>query len=640
MKKTIKDINVKGKYVFVRCDLNVPRKDGVITDDKRIRAALPTIQYLLGKGGRLVLCSHMGRPKGKVDPALSLKPVAARLTHLLGQDVPLAQDVIGEDAWRLHDQLQDGQAMLLENVRFHPEEEKNDPEFAKKLAEFGEFFVMDAFGVSHRAHASTAGISEYLTTVAGFLMEDEIKHLSEALENVDRPYTAIMGGSKVSDKILLIENMISKVDALIIGGGMAYTFIKALGGSIGKSLCEEDMVDLAKDIIKKAEAAGVKLMLPVDTVAAKEFANDSPSEVVDIMKIPEDEMGLDIGPKSEKIFAEQISHSKTVVWNGPMGVFEMPNFESGTRCIAEAMAECSGKTIVGGGDSGAAVAQFGLEDKMLLVSTGGGASLEFLEGKQLPGVVCIEEKERIPFIAGNWKMYKTIEEAKKFVEEFKTIYRKEEVEVGLVVPYLQIPIVKELTEGTGIRVGAQNMHYEDYGAFTGEISAPMLKEVGIDCCIIGHSERRQYFGETDETVNKKMKKAFRYGITPILCVGESLEEREAGRAFEVVEKQIQADFAWIPADQAATAVVAYEPIWAIGTGKTATAEQANEMCEAIRKVLAECYDEGTAAKIRIQYGGSVKPANSEEILSQPDIDGALVGGASLKPEEFIQIVKI
>lgn len=639
MKKTIKDINVKGKYVFVRCDFNVPIKDGIITDDKRITAALPTIEYLRDNGAKIVLSSHMGRPKGEVKPELSLKPVADRLAQLLGTEVAFATDVIGSDAKEKHSKLEEGQIMLIENLRFHKEEEKNDPEFARELSKFGEIFVNDAFGAAHRAHASTAGVADYIPAVAGLLMEKEVKHLGEAVSNIERPYTAIMGGAKVSDKILLIENLLEKVDAIIIGGGMAYTFIKALGGSIGKSLLEKDMLDLAKNLMEKAEEKGVKFILPVDAVITSEFSNDTSREIVDIMNIPEDMMGLDIGPSSADIFAKQIAQSKTVVWNGPMGVFEMSNYEAGTKAVAQAMANCSGKTIIGGGDSAAAVNQFGLSSKMRWVSTGGGASLEFLEGKELPGVACLENKGRVPFIAGNWKMYKTVSEAEKFVEEFKHIYEKDEVEVGLMVPYLQLEAVKRLAEGTGIKVGAQNMHFEDYGAFTGEVSAPMLKELGIDYCIIGHSERREYFGETDETVNKKLKKAFEYGITPILCIGETLEQRENGLAKAVVEKQIKADFEGIASEQAVKAVIAYEPIWAIGTGKTATAQQANEMCGEIRKVLKQCFDESTAAAIRIQYGGSVKPSNAKEILGQPEIDGALVGGASLKPEEFSQIIK-
>ena len=638
MKKTVKDINVKGKYVFVRCDFNVPLKDGKITDDKRITAALPTIKYLKDQGARLVLSSHMGRPKGEFKPELSLKPVAERLEELLGVKVALAKDVIGEDAKAKHDALKDGDVMLLENLRFHKEEEKNDPAFAKELAWFGDFFVNDAFGAAHRAHASTAGVADYLPAVAGFLMEKEVTYLGEATGSVERPYTAIMGGAKVSDKLLLIENLLNKVDALIIGGGMAYTFIKAKGGSIGTSLLEADMVELASNLIKKAEEKGVKLLLPVDTVAASAFANDAETKTVDIMKIPDGMMRLDIGPESMKIFADQIAQSKTVVWNGPMGVFEMSNFEAGTRAVGQAMAENTGKTIVGGGDSAAAAAQFGLDDKMMWVSTGGGASLEFLEGKVLPGVACLGEKRK-PFIAGNWKMFKTVKEAADFMEAFTKNEFPADVEVGLMVPFLQLDTVKKMAAGTGIRVGAQNMHFEESGAFTGEVSAPMLAELGIDCCVIGHSERRQYFGETDETVNKKLKKAFEFGIQPILCVGESLELREAGKEQEFVGGQVKADFDGIPAEQAKDIVIAYEPIWAIGTGKTATADQAEEMCAYIRSVIADCYDEATAAAVRIQYGGSVKPANASEILGKENIDGALVGGASLKPEDFIQIVK-
>ncbi len=638
MKKTVKDINVKGKFVFVRCDFNVPLKDGVITDDKRITAALPTVKYLMEAGAKVVLSSHMGRPKGEIKPELSLKPVAARLEELLGVKVAFAKDVIGKDAKAKHDALKDGEVMLLENLRFHKEEEKNDPEFAKKLAAFGEIYVNDAFGAAHRAHASTAGVADYLPAVAGFLMEKEVMYLGEAIGNVERPYTAIMGGAKVSDKILLIENLLNKVDSLIIGGGMAYTFIKAMGGSIGTSLLEADNVGLAADLMKKAEEKGVKLLLPVDTKAAKEFKNDAEAKIVDVMKIPDDMMGLDIGPETMKLFAGQIAASRTIIWNGPMGVFEMPSFEAGTKAIAEAMAASKGKTIIGGGDSAAAVAQFGLADKMMWVSTGGGASLEFLEGKVLPGVACLEEKRK-PFIAGNWKMFKNIKESADFMEAFKKHDFPEDVEVGLMVPFLQLETVKKLAEGTKIRVGAQNMHFEDNGAFTGEISAPMLAELGIDCCVIGHSERRQYFGETDETVNKKLKKAFEYGIQPILCIGESLEQREAGKAFDIVGGQVKADFEGIPSEQAKEIVIAYEPIWAIGTGKTATADQAEEMCAYIRKTVEGCYDAATAAAVRIQYGGSVKPANASEILGKEDIDGALVGGASLKPEDFIQIVK-
>lgn len=640
MKKTVRDTNVRGKNVFVRCDFNVPLKEGKITDDKRIIESLPTIEYLIRHNAKIVLCSHLGRPKGKVNPDFSLKPVAERLSQLLQKEVVLASDVIGEDAKAKHAALKEGDVMLLENIRFEKGEEENDAGFAKELSQFGEIFVNDAFGAAHRAHASTAGIADYIPGVAGLLMEKEVHYLSTALENIERPYTAIMGGAKVSDKILLIESLFEKVDTLIVGGGMAYTFIKAKGGNIGKSLLEENMVELAGRLMEKAKYKGVKLLLPVDTVVSSEFSNETPFETVDIMEIPEDKMGLDIGEKTIELFRKEIMNSRTIVWNGPMGVFEMSNYEKGTRAVAEAMAKCSGKTIIGGGDSAAAVNQFGLSSKMLHVSTGGGASLEFLEGKTLPGVACLTDKPRRPFIAGNWKMFKTIKEAEAFGQEFKKLYSEGVAEVGLMVPYLQIPKLKEVLTGTGIKIGAQNMHYEEEGAFTGEISAPMLKEIGADCCIIGHSERRQYFGETDETVNRKLKKALEYEITPILCVGETLEQREAGEERAVVEAQIKAAFAGIPEDEAKDIVVAYEPIWAIGTGRNATPEQAGEMCGVIRKAIAEYYDYYIADSVRIQYGGSVKPANSAQLMEQTEIDGALVGGASLKPEDFIKIVNI
>lgn len=638
MKKTVRDVNVKGKNVFVRCDFNVPLKEGRITDDKRIIESLPTIEYLIRQKAKIVLCSHLGRPKGKVNPEFSLKPVAQRLSQLLQQEVVLASDVVGEDARKKHAALKEGEVMLLENIRFEKGEEENDAEFAKCLSQFGDVFVNDAFGAAHRAHASTAGIADYIPGVAGLLMEKEVHYLSTALENIERPYTAIMGGAKVSDKILLIENLFEKVDTLIIGGGMAYTFIKAKGGSIGKSLLEDNMVELAGRLMEKAKYKGVKLLLPVDTVISEAFSNETPYETVDVMEIPEDKMGLDIGEKTIALFQQEIINSRTIVWNGPMGVFEMSNYENGTRAVAEAMAKCGGKTIIGGGDSAAAVNQFGLSSKMLHVSTGGGASLEFLEGKTLPGVACLTDKPRRPFIAGNWKMFKTIREAEEFAESFKGLYSEGVAEVGLMVPYLQIPRLKEALSGTGIKIGAQNMHYEEEGAFTGEISAPMLKEIGADCCIIGHSERRQYFGETDETVNLKLKKALEYEITPILCVGETLEQREAGEEKAVVEAQIKAAFAGISEELAKEIVVAYEPIWAIGTGKNATPEQAGEMCGVIRNAIASCYDYYISDSVRIQYGGSVKPANASQLMEQSEIDGALVGGASLKPQDFIEIV--
>ena len=393
-KKTVKDICVKGKKVLVRCDFNGPLDENKnITDETRINAALPTIKYLLDNGAAVILCSHLGRPKGEFNMKYSLAPVAKRLSEKLGFEVKLAKDVIGEDAKKLAAEVKPGEAILLENVRFQPEEEKNDPAFAKELASMADLYVSDAFGTVHRAHASTAGVAAYLPAVAGFLIGKELDFLGSAVENPKRPFVAILGGAKVKDKIGVITNLLEKVDTLIIGGGMAYTFQKAMGKEIGKSLLDEERIDLAKDLMEKAKAKGVKLLLPVDNVCGSDFSNDCNIITVDADQgIPADYEGMDIGPKSVKLFSDAIKEAKTVVWNGPMGVFEFPNFAKGTLAIATAMAESDAITIIGGGDSAAAVTQMGLADRMSHISTGGGASLEFLEGKTLPGVACLEDK--------------------------------------------------------------------------------------------------------------------------------------------------------------------------------------------------------------------------------------------------------
>lgn len=392
-KKTIEDIDVTGKRVLVRVDFNVPMDENKnITDDTRIRAALPTIEYLINKNAKVILVSHLGRPKGQFNEKYSLKPVAARLSQLLGKDVIMANDVIGEDAKAKAAALQNGQVLLLENVRFHAEEEKNDPDFSKQLASLAEVYVNDAFGTAHRAHASTAGVADYLPAVAGYLIKKELDVMGKALEDPERPFVAILGGAKVSDKIGVITNLLDKVDTLIIGGAMCFTFFKAKGYEVGKSLVEEDKVELAKDMMKQAESKGVKFLLPVDVVVAREFKADAEHWTVDSDKIPSDVMGLDIGQKTIDLFSKEIISAKTVVWNGPMGVFEMPAFAVGTKAIAEAMSKCNGTTIIGGGDSAAAVEQLGYADKMTHISTGGGASLEFLEGKELPGVAVLQDK--------------------------------------------------------------------------------------------------------------------------------------------------------------------------------------------------------------------------------------------------------
>ena len=394
-KKSIDDLVVKGKKVLVRCDFNVPLQDGVITDENRIVAALPTIEKLIQEGAKVILCSHMGKPKGEPKPELSLAPVAKRLSEKLGKEVVFAKDdnVVGENAKKAVAQMKDGDIVLLENTRYRKEETKNEESFSKELGSLAEIFVNDAFGSSHRAHCSTVGVTKFVKESAvGYLMEKEINFLGNAVNNPERPFVAILGGSKVSDKINVINNLLEKVDTLIIGGGMAYTFAVAKGGKVGKSLLEEDKVEYAKQMMKKAEEKGVTFLIPVDTVITQEFKNDTPFKTVSTMNIPDDWEGLDIGEESRKIFAEAIQGAKTVVWNGPMGVFEFPNFAKGTQAVAEAMAQIDATTIIGGGDSAAAVNQLGYGEKMTHISTGGGASLEFLEGKELPGVAAVDDK--------------------------------------------------------------------------------------------------------------------------------------------------------------------------------------------------------------------------------------------------------
>lgn len=393
-KKTVKDIDVRGKKVLVRCDFNVPlnKETGEITDNRRIVSALPTIKYLIEHNAKIILCSHLGRPKGEINPQYSLKPIAEELSKLLGKEVKLAKDVIGEDAKKLTSEMKEGEIVLLENVRFHKEEEANDSEFSKKLASFAQVYVNDAFGTAHRAHSSTAGVADYLPAVSGFLIEKELEFLGGALENPKRPFVAILGGAKVSDKIGVIENLLDKVDTLIIGGGMAYTFLKAKGLNIGTSLCEEDKLDLARDILKKAKEKKVELLLPIDNKVAKECSENAESMEVSSEKIPEGYMGLDIGTRTIEQFKKALENAKTVVWNGPLGVFEFDKFAVGTNEIAKILSNLDAITIIGGGDSAAAIQKLGISDKMTHISTGGGASLEFLEGKTLPGIACLQDK--------------------------------------------------------------------------------------------------------------------------------------------------------------------------------------------------------------------------------------------------------
>ena len=640
-KKTIEDIDVSGKRVLVRVDFNVPLDENRnITDDKRIRAALPTIKYLVDNKAKTILVSHLGRPKEGPEEKYSMKPTAVRLSELLGQPVIMANDVVGPDAKAKAAALKEGEVLMLENVRFHKEETKNDPAFAKELASLAEIYVNDAFGTAHRAHASTAGVADYLPAVCGYLIQKEIEIMGKALSNPERPFVAILGGAKVSDKISVIENLIDKVDTLIIGGGMAYTFLKAKGYKIGDSICEEDKIELAKSLMEKAEKKGVKLLLPIGSIVGKEFKPDTEYKYVPSDDMPDGWMGMDIGSQTIEYFSKEIRKAKTIVWNGPMGVFEFENFANGTREIARAVAESGAVSIVGGGDSAAAIEQLGFADKITHISTGGGASLEFLEGKVLPGIAVLMDKNpRKKVIAGNWKMNKTAKEAAEFVTALIPKVAGVQADVVVGAPFVCLPDVIKAAAGSNIKVAAQNMHWEEKGAFTGEVSGLMLRYLGVEYVIIGHSERRQYFAETDETVNKKVHAALKYGLKPIVCDGESLTQREQGVTAELVSYQVKIALLGLTAEQVENVIIAYEPIWAIGTGKTATNEQANEVCMIIRDTIKSLYGEETAQKVRIQYGGSVTADNAAGLFGMSDIDGGLVGGASLKLDDFEKIVK-
>ena len=640
MKKTVRDIEVKGKKALVRCDFNVPMDEtGNITDDTRIKAALETIRYLLSQGAKVILMSHLGRPKGMPNKAYSLKPVAERLAALLEQPVLFAEsDAVYDEAVKAQiEQLSDGQVALLENVRFRKEETENDPKFACQLAQLGDFFVQEAFGTSHRAHCSTAGVADYLPAVSGFLIEKEVSFLGQAIETPTRPLVAIMGGAKVGDKIKVIENLISKVDTLIIGGGMSYTFFKAMGLEIGKSILDADNIELAKELMNKAEEKHVKLLLPVDVVASDVFGEDGKIEVVNREAIPESMMGLDIGPKTIQLFTEAIAEAGTVIWNGPVGVFEMDSFDKGTRAIAESLAAHQGITIIGGGDSAAAIHKFGLADKVSHVSTGGGASLEFLEGRGLPGIDIIAEKRQWKkLVAGNWKMNLTPAAAQDFFYQInEEDLNDENVLVALCMPATYIRAAKS-TLNKQVAIGGQNCFVTSSGAYTGENSFDALEKSGCEMVILGHSERREIFGETDELIKEKLNAVLKETeLTPILCVGETLEERQDGKAQDVVKAQLKA-LEHVTKKELERVIVAYEPVWAIGTGLSATSQEAKEMCGFIKEVVKEVngFD-----NIKVLYGGSVKAENAGEIMNSSAIDGVLVGGASLQVKQLVAMAE-
>lgn len=637
-KKTVRDLDVAGKKVLVRVDFNVPLNDkGEITDDTRITASLPTIQYLLEQKAAVILMAHLGRPKGQVKPELSLAPVANHLGKLLGKKILFAPDCVGEAAQAAASKLKPGHILLLENLRFHKEEEKNDMEFAEKLASLADLYVNDGFGVSHRAHASVEGVTHFLPAAAGFLLEKEIQYVGQAVTNPLHPFVAIIGGAKVSDKIGVISNLLDKVDTLLIGGGMANTFLAAQGYKMGKSLVEEDKLDLAKELLAKAKKNKVNMLLPTDLVMAAAFAPDVEHVTEKVKNLNQAYMALDIGAETSKAYAEALADAKMIVWNGPMGVFEMDAFCKGTEAVAKAVAKSRATSIVGGGDSVAAIEKLGLAKRITHISTGGGASLEYLEGKVLPGVAALDDLRR-KMIAGNWKMHKTVSEAVELAEDIVMETNGTLNEVVIFPPFTALETVADAIDGKHVGYGAQDLHWEDKGAFTGAVSGAMIADICAEYVLVGHSERRTIFGENEKIVASKIIAAYRNGLKPVLCVGENLAEREAGKTARKINMQLKSALRVISAEDAENLVVAYEPIWAIGSGKAATPEDALEVCTLIREKIGKIFTPDIASKVRILYGGSVNEKNAAS-FNLSGIDGVLVGGASLKADTFAAIVR-
>lgn len=637
-KKTVRDLDVAGKKVLVRVDFNVPLNDkGEITDDTRITASLPTIQYLLEQKAAVILMAHLGRPKGQVKPELSLAPVAKHLGKLLGKKILFAPDCVGEAAQAAASKLKPGHILLLENLRFHKEEEKNDMEFAEKLASLADLYVNDGFGVSHRAHASVEGVTHFLPAAAGFLLEKEIQYVGQAVTNPLHPFVAIIGGAKVSDKIGVISNLLDKVDTLLIGGGMANTFLAAQGYKMGKSLVEEDKLDLAKELLAKAKKNKVNMLLPTDLVMAAAFAPDAEHVTEKVKNLNQAYMALDIGAETSKAYAEALADAKMIVWNGPMGVFEMDAFCKGTEAVAKAVAKSRATSIVGGGDSVAAIEKLGLAKRITHISTGGGASLEYLEGKVLPGVAALDDLRR-KMIAGNWKMHKTVSEAVELAEDIVMETNGTLNEVVIFPPFTALETVADAIDGKHVGYGAQDLYWEDKGAFTGAVSGAMIADICAEYVLVGHSERRTIFGENEKIVASKIIAAYRNGLKPMLCVGENLAEREAGKTARKINMQLKSALRVISAEDAENLVVAYEPIWAIGSGKAATPEDALEVCTLIREKIGKIFTPDIARKVRILYGGSVNEKNAAS-FNLSGIDGVLVGGASLKADTFAAIVR-
>jgi len=630
--RSFRDADLSGQRALVRVDFNVPLDGSEIRDDTRIQAALPTIRSLVEGGAAVILLSHLGRPKGKVDAAYSLAPVAHRLSSLLGRDVAFAEDVVGESARRHVEQLESGGVLLLENLRFEPGEEANDPEFVDLLAGLGDVYINDAFGAAHRAHASTAGVPHKLPAYAGDLMLKEIDALRSLIGRPRKGFVAIIGGAKVSDKIGVLERLVERVETLIIGGGMANTFLLESGRSVGTSLTDPDAVSSAAQIADAAGRHETSLLLPIDAVVATSMTNTR-TEVVAIDEMPPRSAIYDIGPKSTQIFTDVINRSLTVFWNGPMGVFEQEQFANGTMAIAHAIANSTAFSVVGGGDSVAAIEQAGVAEQISHVSTGGGATgihrRTRVAWHRGAGAAIVNQ---VRTVIGNWKMNSTLIEARALATRVATI-SPSSVSVAVAPPFPWIASVRDILQGSAVRVGAQTCSAVPNGAHTGEVSVAMLSEL-CTFVLVGHSERRATYGETDQIVRAKLEAVLSGGLTAVLCVGETLADRAGGHQEAIVTRQLRESLRSVRAGQSARVVIAYEPVWAIGTGRSATAEDANDMAKLIR---IACRGLGLG-EIQVLYGGSVNAGNASSLIAGSEVGGFLVGGASLNADDFQTIV--
>ncbi len=640
---SVKDVSVAGRRVLVRVDFNVPLTESdAVADDSRIRAALPTIRFLSESGAKTILVSHLGRPGGRPVPDLSLRPVVRRLSQLLDTEIPLLEDVTGRRVKRAVDGMEPGDIVFLENVRFHPGETENDPRLARDLATLADIYVNDAFGTAHRMHASTYGVAEYLPGVIGLLMEREIETLSHLREGPESPYVAVLGGAKISDKLTVCRELLNKVDALILGGGLANNFLLCLGYSVGNSLVEPEMIPEVRSVIAEAASKDVDLLMPIDVVVTEVISPGAKTKVVSSSEVPRDWSIVDIGPRTAARYVEKLREARTVFWNGPMGIFEISEFSEGTKRIAESIARLAGaRTVVGGGESVEAIARLRLADSIDFVSTAGGAALSFLAGRQLPSLQVLQrpEGERRVWIGGNWKMNTRRDEARQLARDIVAGYDGGSTDIVLFPPHPFVESVGEQLAQTAVGLGGQDSHWEDTGAFTGGVSALMLRSIGARTVLVGHSECREHFGDDDDRVHGKLAATLEAGMSAVLCVGETLIEREEGDHLETVTRQLEVALKDVPRNSSRKLVVAYEPVWAIGTGRPALPRDIDAMTSHIRAELRRLMGPGAAARIRVVYGGSVTPGNIRELMDLPEVDGALVGGASLRADSFLRIIR-